>query len=62
MIEPHELVCVVTIIKAVGNCNGRGWFFIVNNAMVCHLSVVDDADVPEAVVGVAPSLEDDCTV
>ena len=62
MVESLQLLCVVTIVETVRYGVGLRGGFIVSDLEVGSPSVVDNTHPPEAMLGVAPPLEDDFAV
>jgi hypothetical protein len=62
VIEAGELLRVVTVIQAVSGVWWRGCGGVVRDPEVGSPPIVDDADSPEAMLGVVPSTEDDVPV
>ena len=62
MIKMGELLRVVTVVQAVTGFRWRGCGGVVRNPEMGSPPIVDDADSPEAMLGVAPSAEDDFTI
>ncbi len=63
MIESYQLLCVVTAVETVCNSGGLwGRGVVVHDLDVGCLAIVNDTNQPEAMLGVAPSLEDGFTI
>jgi hypothetical protein len=59
MVESCDLLCVVAIVETVGNGGGFVRVIVVRDTVIGCPIIIDNADMPEAMVWVAPPLEDD---
>ncbi len=55
----YKLLCVVTIVKTVGNSGGPIGVIIVGYRVIGCQTIINNVDMPEAMVWVMPSTEDD---
>ncbi len=62
MVELRQLLCVVTNVETVHDSIELRGGFVVSDLEVGSPSVINDAYLPEATLGVAPPLEDDFAV
>ncbi len=62
MVESDQLLCVVTVVETVHNGGGLRGGIVAHDLHVGCPSIVDNANPPEAVLGVTPPLEDDFSV
>jgi hypothetical protein len=62
MAELYKLLCVVALVATVGNSGGRIGDILVGYKVIGCPIAINNADTPEAMVLVAPPLEDDHTV
>jgi hypothetical protein len=58
----RQLLCIVAIIETVLDGSGLRGGDVVIDLQVGGPAIIDDANVPEAMFGVMPPLEDDFTV
>jgi hypothetical protein len=58
----YKLLCVVAITETVDDGSGCIGIIVVGDTVIGCPTVVNDADMPEATVWVAPPLEDDHAV
>jgi hypothetical protein len=59
VVESCKLLCVVAILETVGNCGGHIGVIIIRDTVIGCPTVVNNADMPEAMVWVVPPSEDD---
>ncbi len=62
MVELRQLLCVVTIVETVRDGIRLWGGFVVSDLEVGSPSVVNNAHLPEAMLGVVPPSEDDFTI
>ncbi len=62
MIETCQLLRIVAVVETV--CDGSGWKGgdVVINLQVGRPAIINNANMPEAMLGVTPPLEDDFAV
>ncbi len=62
MIETRQLLRIVAIVETVCNSSGlRGGDVVINLQVGCP-AIIDNANMPEAMFGITPTLEDDFAV
>ncbi len=62
MVEACQLLCIVTIIETVRNGSSwRGGDVVINLQVGCP-AIINDANAPEAMLGVTPPSEDDFAI
>ncbi len=59
MVESDQLLGVVTVVETVCDSGGLRGGIVVHNLHVDCPSIIDNANLPEAISGVTPPLEDD---
>jgi hypothetical protein len=62
MVESDQLLCVVTVVETVRNSGRLRGGVVVHDLHVGCPSIIDDANLPEAILGVTTPLEDDFAI
>jgi hypothetical protein len=62
MIEAHQLLRIVAIIETVHNGSDLRDGDVVNDLQVGHPAIINNANTPEAMLGVTPPSEDDFAI
>jgi hypothetical protein len=58
----HQLLCIVAIIETVHNGSSLRGGDIVIDLQIGHPAIINNANTPEAMLGVTPPLEDDFAI
>jgi hypothetical protein len=59
MVELYKLLCVAAIVETVGNSCGRVGVIVVGYTVIDCSTIVNNLDMPEAMMLVTPPMEDD---
>jgi hypothetical protein len=62
MVESDQLLCVVTVVESVRNGGGLRGGIVVHDLHVGCPSIVNNANLPEVILGVMPPSEDDFAI
>ncbi len=62
MLEMHQLLCIVAFVETVRDGSGLSGGDLIINLQISRPSIIDDANMPEVMLGVTPPLEDDFAI